>query len=105
MRDWCQACHHRVNWALTEANRKWLALDPVPDENGNQAAYRDATGKWLTRQLGDGEEPYRHEKRYMPHLVTCAAARKQQSPAALPPNVIPISRAPSRQRGPQPKGT
>jgi hypothetical protein len=79
--------------ALT-VNRRWLALDPDPDPDGNQAAYRDGTGRWITRQLRKDQEPYRYERRMMPHVATCSAPRPRPAPSPkLPDNVIPITRA------------
>jgi hypothetical protein len=97
MHPWCALCRQHVTWALT-VNRKWLALDPDPDPEGNQAAYRDHTQRWLTRQLKTGEEPHGWERRYMPHVATCPA---RKPPPVLPQNVTPISSAPSW-RGPKP---
>lgn len=45
---YCGSCLKRVIWAWT-VNGKPFALDPAPDPAGNQAAYRDGTGRWLTR--------------------------------------------------------
>jgi hypothetical protein len=92
----CYDCRAPVTWAVTEAGKR-MPLDPQPNADGNQAAYKDGTGGWRTRQLKAGEEPYRHEKRYMPHFATCAKREKPTTPApgpaatVLPENVIPIS--------------
>lgn len=98
MNGLCSACGKPVTWAFT-VNGKRLALDPDPDENGNQAAYRDHRPAWLTRQLRDNEEPYGYERRHMPHVATCGGPQQRRTPlapAALPANVIPISRAKRR---------
>lgn len=95
MNGYCTACHKAVIWAFT-VNRKRIALDPEPDAKGNQAAYRDHRPAWLTRQLGGDQEPFGWERRYMPHVATCTGPqqrREPRSPAPLPANVIPISRA------------
>lgn len=91
IRRTCGTCGKPVIWALTAANRKWLALDPAPSPDGNQAAYRDGTGGWVTRQLKDDEQPYGYERRLMPHLATCKAKQSPATPPPLPPNVIPIN--------------
>lgn len=91
---YCGSCLKRVIWAFTQ-NGKLLALDPQPDPEGNQAAYRDHRPAWLTRQLKAGEEPFGWERRYMPHVATCAGPQQRRAPKApaeLPANVIPITR-------------
>lgn len=95
----CQACGGRLLWALT-VNAKLMPLNPGPDPGGNQAAYRDGTGGWRTRQLKAGEEPLRYEKRYMPHVATCLKPEAAVTPLrrVLPPNAI-------RSAPPGPAGT
>jgi hypothetical protein len=81
-----------------------MPLDPRPHGDGNQAAYRDGTGGWRTRQLRQGEEPLGYERRHMPHVATCnpqEAAATPLRPVRLPPNVIPITAARSRRDGPE----
>ena len=94
MTGYCGTCRKPVTWATTEAGKR-LALSPRPDPNGNQAAYRDGTGRWLTRQLARDAKPYGWERRYMPHPATCAGeAQATVRPLVpLPANVIPITRA------------
>ena len=95
----CPDCREPVIWALT-VNRKRLALDPEPHPDGNQAAYRNHTETWLTRQLRRGEEPLGYERRFMPHIATCA--KREPKPRAalalvgLPSNVIPFRRTTRR---------
>jgi hypothetical protein len=89
----CRDCKEAVVWAVTAANNKRLALNPDPDPAGNQAAYRDHTETFRTRQLGDKEEPQGFERRYMPHIATCEKRKQEQAAARLPGNVIPIDRA------------
>jgi hypothetical protein len=93
----CFDCRRPVVWAVT-VNGKRLALNPDPDADGNQAAYREGTpaGAWHTRQLGKDQEPLAYERRYMPHVATCPRRQQPAKPAPLPPNVIPITRARSR---------
>lgn len=95
MSAWCRACLKPVTWATTEAGKR-LALNPRPDPAGNQAAYRDGTGRWLTRQLGKDARPFGWERRYMPHVATCTGEARTATVSPLPQlpaNVIPISRA------------
>lgn len=91
--SWCPGCLATVTWAVTRAGKR-MPLNPSPDPGGNQAAYRDGTGRWLTRQLRKDEEPLGYERRYMPHAATCTSAprRVRTDPAVLPPNVIPFRR-------------
>ena len=96
----CRTCLRPVLIARTEAHNRLFLLDPEPDPAGNQAAFKDPQDLWRTRQLGKDDRPYSFETRHMPHLVTCPGQQKPRAPAALPPNVIPISRAPSK-RGAQ----
>jgi hypothetical protein len=100
----CLGCRQPVMWAVT-ANSKRLALNPTPDPAGNQAAYKDGAGILRTRQLKDGQDPLAYERRYMPHVATCGKTpvRGTPAPKVLPPNVIPISRAPSK-RSPRTSG-
>ena len=92
----CRACLSLVIWARTERNR-WLALNPKPDPAGNQAAWRDSDGTWRTRQISENaEQRWGFEQVFMPHIATCEKQRPKPEPPPLPPNVIPISRAPSK---------
>ena len=94
----CRRCRKPVVWARTERN-KWIALDPDPDPNGNQAAWQDSDGIWKTRQIspnaGPNDQPWTWEKPYMPHVptTTCKPEEAAVVPIKPPPNVIPISAA------------
>lgn len=96
----CRRCRKPVVWARTERN-KWIALDPKPDPNGNQAAWQDSDGIWKTRQIspnaGANDKPWDFEKPYMPHVATCKP-EAAVVPIKPPPNVIPISAARSIRR-------
>jgi hypothetical protein len=89
---YCTLCLEPVIWAVTSANTKWIRLNPDPDPAGNQAAYRDHTETFRTRQLKADEEPQGFERRYMPHVATCTERQQERAPARLPDNVIPINR-------------
>jgi hypothetical protein len=89
----CWQCGQRVAWAVTAANSRRIMLNPDPDPEGNQAAYRDHTETLRTRQVGEGDELQAYERRYMPHVATCEKRKREQAAARLPDNVIPINRA------------
>jgi hypothetical protein len=77
----CDDCGDRILWATTAAGR-YQPLNPVPDENGNVLAYRDALGVVRARSAsGVTEGSPRHplERLYMPHPATC---RPRQQPLA-----------------------
>ena len=92
---YCDDCWQPVIWALTAANGKWIALDPEPNPEGNQAVYADQARTLRTRQLGKNSEPLGYERRHMPHVATCP--KRRQAPP-VPSNVIPITRAVPRRR-------
>ncbi|MGI5161424.1 hypothetical protein [Microbispora sp. CA-102843] len=93
----CRDCTKPILWTTTVANKR-LAVDPTPDETGNQACYRDPAGTWRSRSLTgtDARPPKDWEARYVPHVATCARRRPVQTAlpatplarAPLPPNVV-----------------
>ncbi|MBP2704449.1 hypothetical protein JOL79_11550 [Microbispora sp. RL4-1S] len=113
----CRVCARPILWTTTAAVRR-LAVDPTPDETGNQACYKDPGGLWRSRSLdGSGApEPAPWEARFVPHVATCqqrptpatttAAPPAQPETAApppqatLPPNVLRFD--PSRRRAAPP---
>ena len=96
---YCRRCLKPVIWARTEAHNRPLPLDPVPDEAGNQAVFRDPNEVWRTRQLTGDDRPYSFETRYMPHVATCSPPATLTAGRPLPPNVTPISVARSLRDG------
>lgn len=70
----CRDCGADILFARTEAG-KLMPLDPERldrgDPDANVAVTRDHTGRLLARVLKDGEDPYRHEWRAIPHFATC----------------------------------
>ncbi|GAA4071045.1 hypothetical protein [Nonomuraea soli] len=92
----CGACGKPILWTLTEAAAR-MAVDPKPDERGNQACHRVGPRTWRSRSL-DGADalpaaPYEHQ--YVPHVATCTPP-KAKPPAELPPNVVRLD--PRRRR-------
>jgi hypothetical protein len=87
----CFRCEEEVTWAWT-VNGKMLALNPAPDENGNQAAHRDVRGAWVTRQVGKNGKLAGFERRYMPHVATCPQRQRKAANAMPRAKVIPVTR-------------
>lgn len=95
----CHACTRAILWTFTQAGNR-MAVDPKPDEHGNQACYRVGPRLWWSRSLDgtDALPPAAWEHRYMPHVATCTPP-KPQTPAVLPPNVVRLdTRRPRRPR-------
>ena len=86
----CRSCERPVLWTVTRAGRR-LAVDPRPDEKGNQACYRVGPRTWQSRSLNaaDAQPLGSHEHRYMPHVATCKPPARREPPV-LPDNVIRI---------------
>ncbi|MEV7006833.1 hypothetical protein [Streptosporangium sp. NPDC051022] len=84
----CAECGRPILWTVTRAGAR-MAVDPRPDERGNQACYRIAPRTWQSRSLDgtDALPPAPHEHRFVPHVATCKG-RKAAPPATLPENVI-----------------
>ncbi|MEV7805044.1 hypothetical protein AB0O28_19045 [Microbispora sp. NPDC088329] len=109
----CRACHKPILWTTTVAGRR-LAVDPVPDETGNQACHKDHAGVWRSRSLTGAEAhaPKGWEDRFVPHVATCPKRRPVQTAlpampparAALPPNVGRFDPA-RRRTTPTPRST
>ncbi|MEU8278199.1 hypothetical protein ACFYOK_37470 [Microbispora bryophytorum] len=94
----CRDCQTPILWTTTVANKR-LAVDPVPDETGNQACYRDPFGTWRSRSLNgaDARTPADWEARFVPHVATCSRRPPVQTALpAMPPNVIRFD--PARRR-------
>lgn len=89
----CRDCGEPILWTTTQALKR-LAVDPHPDERGNQACYRVSYRGWLSRSLDatGAPPPTGWEHRYKPHVASCAKLRPVQPelPGLLPPNVIPL---------------
>jgi hypothetical protein len=73
-------CDDLVLWTMTEHGRR-MAVEARPDEQGNQAVYKDGPGTWRSRALNGTDarrvEPYEHT--YKPHIATCSRRHVQQS--------------------------
>ncbi|GIH70305.1 hypothetical protein [Sphaerimonospora thailandensis] len=106
----CRDCTRPILWTTTAAARR-LAVDPTPDDTGNQACYRDTTGTWRSRSLNGSSAPTPAdwEDRFVPHVATCPNRRPVQTalpaapPARLPANVIRFD--PARRRTTPPTRT
>ncbi|NJP93937.1 hypothetical protein HCN51_31635 [Nonomuraea sp. FMUSA5-5] len=78
-------CGALVLITITEHGRR-MPVEATPDETGNQAVYRTATGTWRSRSL-DGADARRldlWEHRYRPHVATCTHRAVQQAIPGLP---------------------
>lgn len=93
----CGRCTKPILWTITEAGAR-MAVDPRPDEHGNQACYRTNPRTWRSRSLdgADALPPAAWEDRYVPHVTTCSPP-KPTPPAPLPANVVRLdTRRPRR---------
>ena len=90
LRALCTRCGHEVLWTTTDAGKR-LAVDPVPDEAGNTAAYRDGTGTWRSRRPTEELPVMAWERMYMPHVTTCKAVAPKKKPPELPPGVTDLT--------------
>lgn len=75
----CTDCGQPILWTTTQAQKR-MAVDPHPDDRGNQACYRISHRSWLSRSLdaAGAPPPTRWEHRYKPHIATCAKRRPVQ---------------------------
>lgn len=93
-----RGCGQPVLWTLTERGRQ-MAVDGQPHELGNQAVFKDGTGRWRSRSL-DGAtarrlDPWEH--RFKPHVATCTRPHAQPALPGLAPRRI-RPRIPERSR-------
>ncbi|MFJ6014525.1 hypothetical protein [Streptomyces sp. NPDC092952] len=92
-RSICMDCRREVLWTVTDAGKR-LAVDPVPDETGNAAVYRDGTGTRRSRRPSEELPLMAWEKLHVPHAATCPARQRpatQKSSTALPPGVLDLA--------------
>ncbi|WP_219512830.1 hypothetical protein [Nonomuraea ceibae] len=83
---------------MTEHGRR-MPVDAEPHPDGNQAVYRDGTGRWRSRSLSgrDARPPEHLESTYKPHVAACPRRVVQQAIPGLPaPRPRPRRRAPVR---------
>ncbi len=92
----CGRCSKSVLWTVTRAGQR-MAVDPTPDDRGNQACYRAGPRVWHSRSLDAAGalpvQPWEH--RYIPHVATCTPPVRQEAlpiPLPLPPNVVRLDR-------------
>lgn len=92
----CRACGRDVLVAVTMAGRL-QPLDPQPDDTGNVAVYRDATGTWRARVPSEILPAHPWEKIHMPHHATCAPPAKPDTPL-LPDGVASLAEHRNRKK-------
>jgi hypothetical protein len=90
LRALCARCGVEVLWTVTDAGKR-MAVNPVPDEAGNTAVYRDGTGTWRSRRPTEELPAMAWERIHMPHVATCKAAAPRKKPAELPPGVTDLT--------------
>lgn len=78
----CRDCGKPIRWTVTVAGKR-LAVNPIPDEDGNTAVYRDGTGRWLSRRPSDELPITGWERLHMPHVATCTAQQQLPLPAGV----------------------
>lgn len=95
----CPVCEEPVLWTVTRTGRR-MAVDPRPDEKGNQACHRGSLGAWQSRSLtaADAQPVQAYEYQCMPHVATCKPKTREAPAAPLPPNVIRLDPAKRRSR-------
>jgi hypothetical protein len=98
LRALCARCGHEVLWTVTEAGKR-QAVDPVPDEAGNTAVYRDGTGTWRSRRPTEELPVMAWERMHIPHVATCKANAPKGKSAELPPGVADLTAYRRKARG------
>lgn len=73
----CTRCGARIIWTITAANAR-MAVNPEPDDRGNQAVRTDLTRTHRSRALDgnrnrDRDQLEGGEWQAMPHAATCAS--------------------------------
>lgn len=74
-------CRADVLWLVLDTGKR-MPVDAKPNDDGNVAAMRDASGNWYGHVLRAGETPTPGERRYMPHFATCEAHKARQADIA-----------------------
>jgi hypothetical protein len=71
--DWCGA---KILWTVTAATGSRMAMDPEPNEQGNQAVHKNVTGAYVSRGISkDRPTVEAAEWLAVPHVATCKAPR------------------------------
>ncbi|MGC5009774.1 hypothetical protein ACLQ2R_03310 [Streptosporangium sp. DT93] len=100
-------CRRTVLVTITGRGRR-LAVDPIPDERGNTAIWRDGPGTWRSRSLAgtDAMPLLSYEDRVMPHVATSPACHPAPPAPALP-GLLAFTARPRSTRGrlPHPRRT
>ncbi|MFB4285674.1 hypothetical protein ACBJ59_61180 [Nonomuraea sp. MTCD27] len=78
-------CGELVLITMTEHGRR-MPVDAQPHPDGNQAVFKDGTGRWRSRSLSgrDARPPEHLESTFMPHVATCTRRAVQQTLPGLP---------------------
>lgn len=92
-------CGELVLITMTEHGRR-MPIDATPDPAGNQAVFKDGTGRWRSRSLSgrDARPPEHLESVFKPHVATCTRRTVQPAIPGLPASGRPRTRrrAPAR---------
>jgi hypothetical protein len=67
-----------------------MPVNPVPDDEGNVAAMRDARGTWVGHVLKADERAAPYEKRFMPHFATCTPTNTARQQAIADGTVVDL---------------
>lgn len=97
----CAQCLREVLWTLADAGKR-LAVDPVPDPQGNTAVYRDGAGTYRSRRPSDELPLMAWERLHVPHVATCPGRTRTPArtrPEGLPDGVSDLSAYRRRARG------
>lgn len=86
----CHECGATIRWTVTDAGKR-SAMNPMQDDKGNTAVYRDGLGVWRSRRPTEELPITPWEKLHTPHVVTCTPASPHRTPPPLPaPAALPV---------------
>lgn len=93
----CRACRATILWVRMPSG-KLMPCNPVPDDEGNVAAMRDARGVWVGHVLRKAERTAPYEKRLMPHVATCVPVITARAEAIAAGTVVDLHTRAGRPR-------